>query len=43
LNNRLKAATMGAILAVPGCAGLDVRRSTLVGNAEWKKLGDKAS
>jgi hypothetical protein len=42
LNKRLKRATMEAIHAIPGCSGLDVRRSTLVGNAEWKKLGGEA-
>ena len=42
LNQRLKRPIMEAIHAIPGCAGLDVRRSTLVGNAEWKKLGDEA-
>jgi len=43
LNRRLKPAAMDAIRAIPGCARLDVRRSTLVGNAEWKKLGDDAA
>ena len=42
IHNRLKSATKEAISAIPGCENLDVRRSTLVGNAEWKKLGDKA-
>jgi hypothetical protein len=42
LNQRLKPPVMDAIRAIPGCSDLDVRRSTLVGNTEWKKLGDKA-
>jgi hypothetical protein len=40
---RLKGAVKDAIHSIPGCEHLDVRRSTLVGNAEWKKLGDKAT
>ena len=43
LNYRLKPATADAIHAIHGCAGLDVRRSTLIGNSEWRKLGDQAN
>ena len=43
IHDRLKTATKDAIYAIPGCSGLDVRRSTLIGNAEWKKLGDEAA
>ncbi len=42
LQPRLKPATMDAIRSIPGCSFIDVRRSTLVGNSEWKKLADKA-
>lgn len=42
INSRLKDATKRAIGAIPDCNGLDLRRSTLIGNAEWKKLGDDA-
>ena len=42
INDRLKTAVKEAIHAIPGCVHLDVRRSTLIGNAEWKKLGDEA-
>lgn len=42
LNKQLTTATKETITDIPGCFDLDVRRSTLVGNAEWKKLGDKA-
>lgn len=27
---------------IKGCAGLNIVRSTLIGNAEWKKLGEDA-
>lgn len=43
IHDRLKGATKDAIYAIRGCESLDVRRSTLVGNAEWKKLGDEAA
>lgn len=43
LNQRLRPSVIEAIRTIPGCSGLDVRRSTLLGNAEWKKLGDKAA
>lgn len=43
IHDRLKDATKDAIRAIPGCERLDVRRSTLIGNAEWKKLGDEAT
>jgi hypothetical protein len=43
IHDRLKGATKDAIHAIPGCDQLDVRRSTLIGNAEWKKLGDNAA
>lgn len=26
--------------SIKGCSGLDIRRSTLIGNAEWKTLGE---
>jgi hypothetical protein len=43
LNKRLSASVKEAIYAVPGCEELTVLRSTLVSNAEWKKLGDAAA
>jgi hypothetical protein len=43
IHDRIKGATKDAIHAIPGCENLDVRRSTLIGNAEWKKLGDEAA
>jgi hypothetical protein len=38
IHDRIKAATKDAIYAILGCKNLDIRRSTLIGNAEWKKL-----
>ena len=29
--------------AIPGCSHLDVARSTLIGNDEWKRLGEDAA
>jgi hypothetical protein len=43
IHDRIKAATKDAIYAIPGCKNLDIRRSTLIGNAEWKELGDDAA
>jgi len=31
------------IKSIPGCSGLEVVRSTLIGNTEWKNLGDSAA
>lgn len=42
IHPRLKETTMNAIKSIPGCNSIDVRRSTLIGNAEWKKLGEQA-
>ena len=43
IHDRLKSATKEAIYSIPECKHLDVRRSTLVGNSEWKRLGDEAT
>jgi hypothetical protein len=43
IHPRLKTPIINAVKSVEGCAQLTVRRSSLVGNAEWKKLGDKAA
>jgi hypothetical protein len=43
LNKRLSATVKEVVSAMPGCAGINVRRSTLVGNTLWKKLGDEAA
>lgn len=43
LNKRLSATVKQVIAALPGCDALEVRRSTLVGNTLWKKLGDEAT
>jgi hypothetical protein len=42
LNNNLKKAITTAIHSIEHCSDLNVVRSTLIGNAEWKKLGDRA-
>ena len=35
--------TAAAVLwAIDGCRDLDIKKSTLIGNAEWKSLGDNA-
>jgi hypothetical protein len=31
------------IKSIPGCSGLEVVRSTLIGNTEWKNLGETAA
>ena len=31
------------LLSINGCSGLDIRRSTLIGNEEWKTLGEDSS
>lgn len=43
LNKRLSKSVKEAIYAVPGCKELNILRSTLVSNSEWKKLGDAAA
>jgi len=43
LNKRLSKSVKNAIYAIPGCESLEVQRSTLVGNSEWKKLADEAT
>lgn len=43
LNERLKSTIVQVIRSVSGCENLKVSRSTLVSNAEWKRLGDKAT
>ncbi len=43
LNARLSATVKAAVSAVEGCEDLNVRRSTLVGNSIWKKLGERAT
>jgi hypothetical protein len=43
LNKRLSATVKELITDVPGCDEIEVRRSTLVGNTLWKKLGDEAT
>jgi hypothetical protein len=43
LNKRLSNSVKNAVYAIPDCADLDVTRSTLVGNSEWKRLGDGAA
>lgn len=43
LNRRLSTSVREAMAAIPGCEDLTVVRSTIVGNVEWKKLGDEAT
>ncbi|GAB3377085.1 hypothetical protein GCM10027431_32580 [Lysobacter rhizosphaerae] len=38
----LAPATKAAIRSIDGCANLDVRTSTIVGNLEWKEAADRA-
>lgn len=43
LNSRLRHCLKETIHSIKGCADLAVHRSTLVGNATWKKLADRAN
>jgi hypothetical protein len=38
LSDRMKS----MLRSIPGCSGLKIRRSTLVSNEEWKRLGESA-
>jgi hypothetical protein len=42
LNQRLSDSVKKTIRAIPGCEDLEVVRSTMVGNREWKRSGDEA-
>lgn len=43
LNSRLRKCVTDTIRSVPGCEGLKIHRSTLIGNSTWKKFGDRAT
>ena len=40
LPNALSDGVKTMLRGIPGCGGLKIRRSTLISNDEWKKLGD---
>jgi hypothetical protein len=43
LNDRLAEWVEQTIHSIPGCDGLKIRRSTLIGNTTWKEFGDRAT
>lgn len=43
INARLSDTVKKVVRSLPGCAQLDIRRSTLVGSTAWKRLGDGAT
>jgi hypothetical protein len=43
LNSRLRQCLKDTIHSIDGCDRLVIHRSTLIGNASWKKLGDRAT
>jgi hypothetical protein len=43
LNGRVRKCIKDTIRSIPGCAHLEIHRSTLIGNSTWKKFGDRAT
>lgn len=43
LNARLRKCLKDTLQSLRGCEGLQIHRSTLIGNSSWKKFGDRAT